>query len=416
MQKNNSIKKRVAIALNIFAMFMLAVSLISGAQAYTRYSPAAQLQPNDITSTMIKDGTITNVDVSSAANIALTKLATSTDYSLMSTSTQSFSGSKVWSGAQTFSNTVAFSATTSFAVRPSGIAAFGGTGADGALTATSSDVTIDLAGATTTIKNYTAISITGTSSVSFTNPAAGGSVVIFKSQGNCTITSTSSAAISVAGLGAIGGATIVNTTQTGNAGSQGTMGLYSLTNGGGGSDNNPPAAGAAASVGTMSWRAGILRLFKYPSLFVGGGGASSGTYNNGGVTSQPGGRGGGAFVLECGGALNFGTGATISAAGQSPAQAIAGGSSRVGGSGAGAGGFLAAFWNSLTANLGTWNVSGGIGGASQANHGGNNICGAGSGSNMTSAGQAGTCSTTNAAGVGGNGPAGTVIVEQNTEY
>lgn len=83
---------------------------------------------------------------------------------------------------------------------------FGGTGADGALTITSGTTNIDLAGSQIVVKNYTSISITGTGKLTFTNPHANGTVIIFKSQGNVTLTSSATPNIDLRLLGASGGA------------------------------------------------------------------------------------------------------------------------------------------------------------------------------------------------------------------
>jgi hypothetical protein len=82
---------------------------------------------------------------------------------------------------------------------------FGGTGADGALTISSGTTNIDLAGSQVFVRNYTSVSITGTAAVTFTNPHANGTIIILKSQGNITITSSAAAAIDATGMGAAGG-------------------------------------------------------------------------------------------------------------------------------------------------------------------------------------------------------------------
>jgi hypothetical protein len=82
---------------------------------------------------------------------------------------------------------------------------FGGTGADGALTITSGTTNIDLLGAQIVTKNYTSISITGTGALTFTNPNASGTIIIFKSQGNVTLTSSATPNIDLRLLGSIHG-------------------------------------------------------------------------------------------------------------------------------------------------------------------------------------------------------------------
>lgn len=82
---------------------------------------------------------------------------------------------------------------------------FGGTGADGALTISSGTTNIDLAGAQVVIKNYSSISITGTGALTFSNPHANGTVIIFKNTGNTTITSSATPNIDIRNLGGAGG-------------------------------------------------------------------------------------------------------------------------------------------------------------------------------------------------------------------
>ena len=88
---------------------------------------------------------------------------------------------------------------------------FGGDGSDGALSISSGTTTIDLSSAAITIKNYTSISITGTGALAFSNPATTGSIVILKSQGNVTITSSATRAIDLRSLGIPGGGGVQRT-------------------------------------------------------------------------------------------------------------------------------------------------------------------------------------------------------------
>jgi hypothetical protein len=87
----------------------------------------------------------------------------------------------------------------------SGLFKFGGTGADGALAITSGATNIDCANAAVVVKNYTSISITGTGSLTFTNPHTNGTVIVLKSQGNITLTSSAAPMIDASGIGASGG-------------------------------------------------------------------------------------------------------------------------------------------------------------------------------------------------------------------
>ena len=79
---------------------------------------------------------------------------------------------------------------------------FGGDGSDGALSVSSGTTTIDLSSASVVVKNYTSISITGTGVIDFTNPHANGTTIIFRSQGNVTISSTTVPAIDLNEMGA----------------------------------------------------------------------------------------------------------------------------------------------------------------------------------------------------------------------
>lgn len=67
---------------------------------------------------------------------------------------------------------------------------FGGDGSDGALNISSGTTTIDAGSAKLVIKNYTSISITGTAKLTISNPNANGTILILKSQGDVTITSS----------------------------------------------------------------------------------------------------------------------------------------------------------------------------------------------------------------------------------
>ena len=87
--------------ISIIAIFAAVLSLhflldSNAVEAYTQYSPAALLQPNDITSVMIRDGTITNIDIASSAAVSSTKIATSTTQDWLSHSDQNIDGVKTF--------------------------------------------------------------------------------------------------------------------------------------------------------------------------------------------------------------------------------------------------------------------------------------------------------------------------------
>ncbi len=252
---------------------------------------------------------------------------------------------------------------------------FGGTGANGALTATSGATNIDLGSASVAILNYTSVSITGTGYITFSNVAAGGTIIIMKSQGNVTITTSATSAFVLKGMGASGGTAgsgggstgATNGNPSGGAGlaGNGTWGLSSHStsagNAGNGSVFGPwinalsmtAATGATtsanASAGTVSGvNSNLQQLQKY-YVYPGGGG--SGNQGGSGGTGGAGGAGGGALYIECAGALNFT--ATINANGGAPTAGTAG----VYGGGGG-GGAVQIFYNILTANSGTITVAG----------------------------------------------------------
>lgn len=286
-------------------------------------------------------------------------------------------------------------------------AKFGGTGADGALSTSSGTTNIDLGGAQFVIKNYTSISITGTANITFTNPHANGTTVIFKSQANVDITSSANPVIDLRGIGATGGAGgalgssgvaaggtggcsmiaigalgSVNSTSNGGAGTVGTTALgmfFRATGGGGGTITNVAQTPGAFSIDGTYYS---TFLGKFPICPGSGGGGAGGSNNASGGVVAPGGRGGGAFYIECNGAYNFTTG-TINLAGTAGTNGGAGFAS--GGGGGGAGSFLCAY-NTLTANSGTYTVTGGAAGTSVSGN------------------------------PGGAGAAGQAIVVKNTEF
>ncbi len=250
------------------------------------------------------------------------------------------------------------------------VAKFGGTGADGALSITSGTTTINLGGASVVVKNYTSISITGTGQLAFSNPAAGGTIIILKSQGNVTITSTAAAAIDASSMGSAGGASVSpggGFPMNGNTGSGFSyFTVPSVAAGSGGSSTSPNGGGGGGqSNGNINANnVSFVRKAAYP----GTGGGSGAVYGpNTGGSSGVGGIGGGAVYIECGGALNItSTFKSVGAAG------AAGSANYCCGGGGGGGGMFVILYNTLTANTATFTVTGGLGGAAggaQANAG-----------------------------------------------
>ncbi len=253
---------------------------------------------------------------------------------------------------------------------------FGGTGADGALSISAGTTNYDLAGAQVFIKNFTSISITGTGNITFTNPHANGTTIIFKSQGNVTLTSSASPIIEASNLGASGGAEV-----TGNASSNSTMyqsGGASVANNttlttGSGNDQRSgnPAYGVLGIIqGGTSWTSinganytkgyeiatgTNTQLGKMVPLCPGSGG-SSGLGRFFPYTGGRGGRGGGAFMIECGGAYSA-SGNTIYAKGEAGQAHTSPNNDQVGCGGGG--GCVAVLYNTLTSDTGVYTVTGG---------------------------------------------------------
>lgn len=295
---------------------------------------------------------------------------------------------------------------------------FGGDGSDGALTATSGATNIDLGSAAVVVKDYTSISITGTGSVTFSNPHANGTVIYLKSQGDVTITCTSAPCIDASGMGA-------------SAASSAQLGLEEDTaflggNGATGTGGNSAAGAAGAKYiggfGLKMYTDSANKLYQrminvFPGAAGGNGGngeADSGTAGVGGA----GGTGGGALIIEVGGAWNFTKALGISVAGTNGSNgtaAVVGGVSSGptggGGGAGGTGGTCLVLYNELTASSGTVNVSSGAGGASGASapgasHAGTSSGGAGGGTsgNTVAIGNAGAVGASGVDGsVGSNG-------------
>lgn len=294
---------------------------------------------------------------------------------------------------------------------------FGGTGADGALTATSGNTNVDCGAAQFVVKNYTSISITGTGSVTFTNPHANGTTIIVKSQGNVTLTSSTTPMLSALGMGSVGGAAVSTGTTSASTvpGNNGSIG-YGFnpfpSNFGLGSTSSSIGTDGAVPT-TFSLQSFIynsmLSVYKYGlMLWLGAGAGAGSAYNNTGgtlvLTSGKGGRGGGCIILEVGGAYNFTTANGISVAGVAGDAAVGSGTTNgiACGGGGGAGGFFMAIYNVLTASSGTVNVNGGSTGANTVGTGSANK--GGGGANAIGAGSS---------GVGANGLAFTT---KNTEF
>ncbi len=279
--------------------------------------------------------------------------------------------------------------------------AFGGNGSDGALSITSGTTTISLANATYFEKNYSSISITGTGKLAFSNPNTAGTVIVLKSQGNVTLTSSTAPMIDASGMGAAGGTSISAANTVGNVGTSANFIFGSdVSRGGVGATNTSASTGGAVYTSKNIYYLTAAHVYRKWGFWItpgsGGGGGSTGSA---GVASGAGGAGGAGLVIECGGAWNFTTALGISVAGAvggSGTTAGSGATSGPGGGGGGAGGMLIILYNSLTSNSGTINITGGNGGTG-------GLGGSGGGTNTGGGGGAGAGMFAGAGGGGGKG-------------
>lgn len=215
---------------------------------------------------------------------------------------------------------------------------FGGDGSDGALTITSGTTTLNISSANLFTKNYTSISITSTADLAFSNPGTNGTIIALKSQGAVTLTSSDTPMIDASGLGsAVGSSGIASISYSTAAGTNGADG----TNGGGGSGG----AGASGSSGNSSISEAFEATLtaKAIRLAVGAAGGNGGDESADAGLEGAGGRGGGALLIESGGAFNFTTASGISVGGDvgsAGGEGGAGPSRSGGGGGGGAGGTL----------------------------------------------------------------------------
>lgn len=288
---------------------------------------------------------------------------------------------------------------------------FGGTGADGALAISSGATNIDLASAAIVEKNYTSISITGTGSLTFTNPGTNGTIIVLKSQGNVTLTSSTAPMIDCSGIGGSAGG--VST-----AGSNGITNFATAPGGGGGGSTAGSTGGTAGTVITPVPNSSFI--YRTYSVFTGGGGGGGGTGGGGSPgTGGGGGKGGGGLVIECAGSYNFTTASGISVAGKAGTNGGNSGGSSGGGSGGGGGGggSFVAIYNTLTANSGTITVSGGSAGTAGTGIGGSSNAGGGAGGGSITAGTAGVTYVSGTNGVsGGVGANGYAVSYLNSEF
>lgn len=259
---------------------------------------------------------------------------------------------------------------------------FGGTGSDGAavfdgttavagVTPVSNVYTFNLGSALVYVKNFTSITMSGTASIVFTSPHANGTTVIFKSQGNVTLASSTVPAIDLRLMGAAAGA------GSGSSGGvEGGGGASAINGGGNGAVNagtGTPTAGnnaylldgrvinggnAGTSGGAQPLPNGLTPGISGKVLLLGPGAGGAGN-----TSGTSGGRGGGAFYIECAGTFN--STITVNLSGQS----VGGVGSRTAGSGGG--GCMLVLYGAIGVDSGTYTVVGGssTGGVSNPNGG-----------------------------------------------
>ena len=301
---------------------------------------------------------------------------------------------------------------------PTSVDVRAGDGADGALNVTSGTTTIDLAGANLVEKNYTSINVSNGATLDFSNPAADGTIIIFRSQGNVTFAGT----VTGTNLGSTGGASggvasgvavvgIAGTnsynsfgqtrsgaggdanTNSSNARATGGAGGASTSTGGSNSTASAPAAaatgGTALTLGAVA--VGLTGVILSPGAGGGSGGAASSTTagSTATATGGAGGRGAGALLVICGGNYTD-AGGTINFAGTAGSTGTkVDGSTQFSNAGAGGGGGSGGSYCALVSGTinssGTRTVTGGTAGAS------------------VSSGAGGNSGATGAAGAGGAG-------------
>ena len=287
----------------------------------------------------------------------------------------------------------------------------GGTGADGALTISSGTTNIDLAGVAIVVKNYTSVAITGTGALTFTNPHANGTLIVFKTTLGFTITSSANPVIDLDGLGG----TLTNS----------GVGLGCKTTGA----QTPASATPSVVFITAGGISPLLSIDPQSGRSIalavgsggGTGGASSGSHPSGTGNGGAGGRGGGSMYVECLGAYNVtgiirGRGlAGTNGANSNNTNVNCGG----GGWGGGGGGTFVAIYGSLTADSGTYTFTGGargltgsVSGSSGHNAGG----GAGAGASTIADGGTGVQDGSTGGASGGVGADGIAIRQLNVAY
>lgn len=368
------------------------VQLSTGAQAAAGTSlgsTGARLSPPNSIASSTYNAASSNV-------VVVTGGSNTIDHNFIATSSlYRFTGNNTHAGQEVFTATTTLATTTINGVNIS--SHFGGTGSDGPLALTSGTTTIDLANAAVVTKNYTSISITGSGALAFTNPNANGSIIVLKSQGNVTLTSSATPMIAAYYLGGTAGA---GASASANNGTDGTAG-QGFTSGSVGGRMGQLTSGTAAIAGTLASTSPTLLVQsingKSIPVFSGAGGGGGSSTGGVSLSAGSGGRGGGGLYIECGGAFNFTTALGISVAGQTATTNGQSGTIGAGGGGGGSGGSAVIIYNTLTANTGTITINGGAGSS-----GGTSNSGAG-------AGGTGGLGGTSSSGTGLGGKSGNVV-------
>lgn len=310
---------------------------------------------------------------------------------------------------------------------------FGGDGSDGAFALSAAETyDIDVSGARVYEINWKSLSISGTASLTFSNPHSEGTLVFIKVQGDCNLTSTTTPMIDMSAMGAVGGDGTNNNNSGGLsyfAGTDGTDGrMTPIQTEAGTGATTVPAVGTGGPKITAATFIGIYPVtVKYPGAFPGAGGGGGGKVSSfeGGPSSRysgDGGVGGGALVMEVAGSFNFTTTNGISVAGGAGEKGDTGVSSSTAvnccGGGGGGGGSCFILYRNLIANSGTVNVAGGVGGENSDTVSLGTCYGGGGGGSGDNAGNSGSTATGGAIDTqtGGNGGDGYQLVAQNTYY
>lgn len=294
-----------------------------------------------------------------------------------------------------------------------------GDGSDGALTVASGTTTIDLAGENIVVKEYTSISIAVGATLDFSNPAADGTIVLFRVIGDVDIHGT----VDMRNLGATGGAAVTQTgggTQNGNAGtsaynslgstsrggagnsatigsgsfgvtaSGGGSGASKVNNGAASADVNQSGANSAGGIAGAMPAAAYSAFSALGFMFMAGAGAASGgaacrvaAGSTPEAISGAGGRGAGSLGIICEGDYDDSS-ATINLAGTNGSAATGTNgttqySRAAGGGGGGGAGCYGAFVKGAIVSTGTKTVDGGTAGGGSSSAAGGEFASAGSG-------------------------------------